>query len=146
MPILKKTPRPRLIDDAGLLIQRVKAHETKPDTQFRSKAHRDWIHTLPCALCGAIGVEAAHIRFDTQTGGSQQPDDIWIWPGDFKCHQQLQHMIGEKTFWHGRMGLADPHRFILMTYALRSPCPRTVTEALTEFARRYPATLTGRSA
>jgi hypothetical protein len=146
MPILKKTPRPRLIDDAGFLIQRVQEHERKPDTIFRSEPHRAWIRSLLCAHCGKLGCEAAHIRFDTQTGAKQTPSDIFLWPGDYLCHQRLQHVIGERSFWNGRMGLADPHRFILMTYALRSPCPRTVAEALTEFARRYPATPQGISA
>ena len=50
----------------------------------------------------------------------------------------LQHKaLGEKTFWHVRLGIVDPHRFILENYALKSPCEKTITLAREEYTVRY---------
>jgi hypothetical protein len=66
------------------------------------------------------------------------PHDIWCWPGCGSCHRGLQHFIGEPAFWHGRLKIFDPPRFILETYSLVSVCPRTVAFAREVYSERYP--------
>ena len=134
----QKPPKVRLIDDTGFMLQRVVPHVPKEVEQFVSEIHRGWIRTLPCVLCGKLGCQACHLRMGTQTGMKQTPHDFWLWPGEDYCHLGLQHRtLGEKTFWHVRLGILDPHRFILETYALKSPCPKTVTLAREEYTVRY---------
>jgi hypothetical protein len=143
----KRQPRPRMFDDSDFLIQREKPHESKPEARFRSEVHRAWIRKCPCEHCGRLGgapgddfvaVEAAHIRVGTKTGKGETPDDFWCWPGCVLCHENLQHKIGEWTFWQKRRKKMDPHRYILEMYALTSPCTRTQAAAREEHARRYP--------
>lgn len=135
----QKPPKVRLIDDTGFLLQRVKEREEKPEFMFRSPVHAAWIRTLHCEKCSTLldAREAAHLRIDTQTGKGITPHDYWMWPGCHLCHQKTQHIVGERTFWHRLLGIADPHRHILEKYALKSPCPATRDIAKIEHIRRY---------
>lgn len=125
-------------DDRGLTLPRVVRHRRKPATRLRSKRHRDWLATLPCAFCGIHGtrppVEAAHLREGTDGGTGIKPSDIFCWPADRNCHRQ-QHAVGEPAFFDAN-GVPDPVRLTL-SYARRSPCPRTRIAGEAEYARRY---------
>ncbi len=70
--------------------------------------HLDFIRTLPCLVCGAFPVEAAHIRMSSEvadkreTGIAEKPDDAFTVPLCAKCHRtgpESQHNIGEYKFW-----------------------------------------------
>jgi hypothetical protein len=134
-----KTPKPRLIDTSVLALPKVIAFEPKPEIMFRSRVHGDWIATLPCVLCGRFGCQRCHLRLGTHTAMGETPHDYWLWPGDVACHKNLQHIIGEKSFWYDRLGIADPNRHILLSFSLLSPCPRTVAAGREELERRYGA-------
>ncbi len=70
--------------------------------------HLDFIRTLPCLVCGAFPVEAAHIRMSSsiaakrETGIAEKPDDCWSVPLCIQCHRtglKSQHSMGEYDFW-----------------------------------------------
>lgn len=42
---------------------------------------------LPCLVCGARGVQNAHIRWGHEAGGGQKPDDDLILPLCPRCHR-----------------------------------------------------------
>ena len=135
----KKVERPKLIDTSALALPKVVAYVPKPEFYFRSEIHRNWVRSLPCAYCGGYGCEFAHLRLGTHTAASETPHDYWGWPGDRVHHRNLQHKIGEFSFWNGLLGIVDPCRHILETYALKSPCPKTITLAREEYTVRYGA-------
>ena len=77
----------------------------KPDL----KGWYEFVHSLPCAACGAHGVEAAHMRviLSSKTGDrlprSHKGRAAWgCLPLCKPCHLE-QHTIGEYAF-------ADEHR------------------------------------
>lgn len=81
----------------------------KRSTRWRSQAHTAYVRSFCCAMCGSsTNVIAAHVRINSGAGGAQKPDDWLTVPlcdGPFSnidnqlgCHQ-VQHSIGEGTFW-----------------------------------------------
>ena len=64
----------------------------------RSRAYRQWIASLPCAVTGARDVQAAHIRSGTLGGMGFKPSDKWCVPLSVNSHR-LQHAVGEEKFW-----------------------------------------------
>jgi hypothetical protein len=137
----KKPARIRLIDDTGFLVQRVKPHEDKLDETIDSQEHRSWVSSLPCHACGRKdGVQAAHLRKGAgHPKAGDKKDDFWCWPGCFQCHEQIQHMIGEDSFWEKRLGDPDRWRTVLMRYGRRSPVSKVRMGADVEWKRRYGA-------
>ncbi len=70
--------------------------------------HLKFIRALPCLVCGAFPVEAAHIRMASsiaakrETGLQEKPSDCWTVPLCAKCHRtgsEAQHNMGEYEFW-----------------------------------------------
>lgn len=140
----RKPTKVRLIDDTDFLVQRAKLHVEKDEPEFRSDVHKAWIQGSRCLGCSAcrpaIEVEAAHLRMWTgHNKGGATPDDFWMWPGCPRCHRGIQHQIGEPAFWNGRLGIIDPPHFVLVHFALLSPCPKTVIAGRAELERRYAA-------
>lgn len=81
----------------------------KRASRWRSQAHTGYVRGFACAMCGSTtNVVAAHVRLRSGTGGSQKPDDWLTAPlcdgpfsnigGQLGCHN-VQHTIGEETFW-----------------------------------------------
>lgn len=68
----------------------------------RSPKHLRFIASLPCAICGAEDVQAAHIRSGNGGGMGYKPGDKFTVPLCVKHHSK-QHCVGEKSFWapHG---------------------------------------------
>jgi hypothetical protein len=81
----------------------------KRDDRWRSPAHCKFVREFACAGCGSMtNVIAAHYKIGAHTGTSQKGDDWRTTPlcdgpfsnadGELGCHQ-VQHAIGEQTFW-----------------------------------------------
>ena len=71
----------------------------------KNAKHLDYIRSLPCAICGGIDTEAAHIRSGNlgwgkrSTGMAEKPDDKWCVPLCNEHHRE-QHESSEMAFWH----------------------------------------------
>ena len=76
--------------------------EPKRASRWKSIAHRDFVRSFACCMCGSQGPrEAAHVRIGSGAGMGQKPDDWRVVPLCATvegCHQH-QHQIGEETFW-----------------------------------------------
>lgn len=70
--------------------------------KIRSEKHRRFVASLPCCVCGASDVQAAHIRSNTGGGMSLKPGDDWCVPLCCRCHAK-QHKVGEREFWGDRL-------------------------------------------
>lgn len=131
----RSAPRVRLIDDTGFLVPRVRDHEPKPGSWFRSSKHLKWVRFLPCILVGdgeCMGpVEAAHVRKGTDGGMGEKPSDIFVLPL-CQWHHRVQHMVGEVSFHEG----SDPIKRAL-ELAVESPCVGAEHAAMVELANRY---------
>jgi hypothetical protein len=69
-------------------------------------AHKDFIRSLPCLVCGAPPrSECAHVRSSGDGGTGLKPHDKFSVPACAKDHRR-QHEIGELAFW-GEAGI-DP--------------------------------------
>lgn len=83
----------------------------------RDKKHLKWVRTLPCCVSGFIGpVEAAHIRSGTEGGTGLKPGDNWVVPLNHARHN-LQHSIGEKSFWGPHGGIIRAKKLAADLYA-----------------------------
>lgn len=73
-------------------------HNPKPRPQVRSANHKTFIRQLPCAVCGLVPSEAAHIRSGTDGGIGMKPGDRFTLP---LCHfhHLEQHSVGERSFY-----------------------------------------------
>lgn len=88
-------------------------YEPKPG-RLRSRAHLDWLKTLPCLACGKLPpCDPAHLRFNHAEPlhkgavGRRPPDDKAV-PLCRKCHTAEDD--GKVTFWGRCMarGISDP--------------------------------------
>lgn len=72
----------------------------KRSTRWRSQAHLAFVRAHHCSMEGCCGapIEAAHVRIGSEAGMSQKPDDFRA-VSLCKYHHQLQHEVGELTFW-----------------------------------------------
>lgn len=86
----------------------------------RDNKHLEFIRSLPCAICGGINTEAAHIRTaslahgKSHTGMQEKPSDKWAVPLCNEHHRE-QHGMNELAFWK-RYGI-DP---FVLAMTLRS--------------------------
>lgn len=76
----------------------------KPKKVARTcRPHRKWVaEEFACAGCGAVDVEAAHLRIGTSGGMGLKPSDRWVLPLCHACHHGEQHQKGERSFWDRR--------------------------------------------
>lgn len=78
-----------------------------------AKGFKSFIHDLPCVICGASDIEAAHISYDdlrygkVGRAGYRKEDDRWLIPLAKPYHDE-QHSMNEREFW--RMHEIDPVR------------------------------------
>lgn len=84
-----------------------------------------FLHELPCVICGARVVEAAHIRFadpergKPYTGKAEKPSDKWALPLCSYDHREgpdAQHRSNERAWWD-RQGI-DPIALCEALYAI----------------------------
>lgn len=96
----------------------------KRTERIRCPAHRAFIRTFVCLVCGAHPTECAHVRINSGAGMGEKPDDSRCIPLCPTCHRN-QHSEGEHTF-YGIRGIdieamirrfvtASPHRHKLRT-------------------------------
>lgn len=81
----------------------------KRESRWRSPAHTKHVTGFACCNCGStVNVVAAHVKMGAHTGTGQKGDDWRTTPlcdgpfsnilGKLGCHQ-VQHNMGEQTFW-----------------------------------------------
>jgi len=91
---------------------------TKP---VKNKSYLSWLHDLPCCVCGAVGVDAAHVSMAKPEYGHEsrglrtKVGDRWALPLCRDCHIK-QHDQGEWKFWFKR----DPHLLCLILFGIYS--------------------------
>jgi hypothetical protein len=74
--------------------------KAKRETRFRSQRHLSHVRGHACVVCDASApIEAAHVRMGSGAGMGQKPSDYLAVPLCKPCHQ-LQHTMGEESFWH----------------------------------------------
>lgn len=80
----------------------------------RDKKHLAFIACLPCVICGAMPVHAAHVRFGDpergkpSTGMQEKPADKWavpLCPADHLQGPDAQHRSSEREWWAARKGI-----------------------------------------
>ena len=82
---------------------------TRRSLRWRSPAHTKWVSGFACCMCGsATNVVAAHVRIGSDAGMGRKPSDWFTAPlcdgprannlQQLGCHN-VQHAIGEETFW-----------------------------------------------
>lgn len=93
----------------AILPRRLPKKPKRSSTRWRSTAHRDFVRSFACAMCGSkANREFAHVRIGSGAGMGEKPDD---WRGvplcagpnanidqELGCHNR-QHIVGERTFW-----------------------------------------------
>lgn len=85
--------------------QRVKRKDLGRNPRQEDPKHLALIRQCPCLACGHEPCDAAHVRMASAMfgkklpGAGAKPDDKWTVP---LCreHHELQHKVGELTFWH----------------------------------------------
>lgn len=78
------------------------------------------------------GIEVAHVRMGSGAGMGQKPDDWFTVSLCRGCHQ-LQHSIGEPTFWRNyAMEHGCTVHQLMDAYAKASPRAREIAEAKRE--------------
>lgn len=74
----------------------------RKDPRWRSPAHRAFVRSFHCAMCGEENpIECAHVRMLGNGGMGFKPPDwdtVPLCGGANGCHQK-QHNFGERTFW-----------------------------------------------
>lgn len=96
--------------------------KAKQSTRWKSTAHRNFVRSHACCMCGSVGpIEVAHVRIGSGAGMSQKPDDWRTVSLCQACHQS-QHSVGERTFWED----------------YESRHQQTVDELVDDFAKQSP--------
>lgn len=71
----------------------------RKDPRWRSPAHRAFVRSFHCAMCGVDApIECAHVRIAGNGGMGFKPADWDTVPLCRDCHAD-QHTRGERTFW-----------------------------------------------
>jgi hypothetical protein len=74
--------------------------------RVKSPSHESFVRSLPCVVCGGNDVDLAHVSYADARfgkfgrGKGQKEESIWTVP---LCreHHDIQHSVGERTFWKG---------------------------------------------
>lgn len=70
----------------------------------KNEKHLNYVRSLPCCICGAINVDAAHIRTASLEYGKrglgmqEKASDVWTVPL-CRPHHDQQHNMNEMAFW-----------------------------------------------
>jgi hypothetical protein len=74
----------------------------KRASRWRSQAHCNFVRGFACSSCDSLeAIEVAHVRLGSGAGMGQKPDD-WRTVSLCKPCHQMQHNVGEPTFWKGK--------------------------------------------
>ena len=90
------------------------------EPRIKDQKHLNYVRSLPCCICGAINVDAAHIRVASLEHGKrglgmqEKASDVWTVPL-CRSHHDEQHSMREMEFWK-RYGI-DP---FLLAMSLRA--------------------------
>lgn len=82
-----------------------------------------WLHSLPCAVTGMVGVEAAHLSYASPwhghygRGKGHKVPDRWALPLASEIHRR-QHSMNEREFWQ-KAGI-NPHELALALWGIYS--------------------------
>jgi len=74
------------------------------EPRIKDERHLNYVRLLPCCICGAINVDAAHIRTASLAHGKrglgmqEKASDIWTVPL-CRPHHDEQHSMNEMEFW-----------------------------------------------
>lgn len=102
----------------------------KRATRWRSAAHCNFVRSHECCITGCAGrpIQVAHVRNGSGAGMGQKPDD---WRSLSLCehHHDMQHTIGEVTFW--RNFQKDPEDLIA-EFIRSSPKRREIQQIMRE--------------
>lgn len=90
--------------------------------RIENEPHRRFVAGLPCLICGATNVQAAHIKYADLTigkpftGGAMKADDCFVVP---LCvgHHDHQHMFGNERDWW-KLADIDPIKTALALFAV----------------------------
>lgn len=82
--------------------------ETYKQRPGMSPDHLVSIRNLPCCLCGALGVEAHHLRDTGERGMGLKSTDKWALPLCKHCHHET-HRVGtkEELRWFEERGISS---------------------------------------
>lgn len=105
----------------------------KRASRWRSQAHCNFVRSHACCNCGEMaGIEVAHVRIGSSAGMGQKPDDWRTVSLCRDCHD-LQHRIGERTFWDDYRKAHGCTVYDLMReYCRASPRAREILDAQRE--------------
>ena len=90
--------------------------------RVENEPHRRFVASLPCLICGARDVQAAHIRYSDSsvgkpsTGMGQKPDDKYSVPLCVSDHAD-QHAYGSERYWWKEKYI-DPIKVSLALFAV----------------------------
>lgn len=102
----------------------------KRDSRWRSPAHCNFVRSHACSMegCGGLPIEVAHVRLGSGAGMAQKPDD-WRTVSLCKWHHQMQHEMGEASFWReytdSGQGTVDE---LMEAFAKASPKAREIAQ------------------
>jgi hypothetical protein len=102
--------------------------------------HLAFIRQLPCVICGARPVDAAHLRSANSrvgkraVGAGEKPNDVWVTPLCRLWHHSEQHSMNELTFWLVH-GITNPFQLALALYAASGDM-ETAEQIIAEHQRR----------
>lgn len=91
-----------------------------PKVRASKKAgYLSFLHSLPCAITGRYGVEAAHVSFAEPyylhygRGKGSKADDRWALPLCPEMHRE-QHSMNEREWWASKG--VNPHELALILF------------------------------
>ena len=112
------------------LIRKLPA-KAKEGARWKSQRHLKHVRSHACVNCDASApIEAAHVRIGSDAGMGRKPSDYFAVPLCKDCHQ-LQHTVGERTFWEGKDVAEIIHQLVRT-----SPAFYEATDHRVEWERR----------
>lgn len=108
------------------MAMRIVKPDNAPPARVKAEKRPDylaWLHTLPCAVTGGLGVEAAHLSYSAPRYGhygrarGKKAPDRWALPLSPVQHRR-QHGMNERDFW-ARTGI-NPHELALTLWGIYS--------------------------
>lgn len=103
----------------------------KRSSRWRSTAHCNFVRSHECSMEGCNGrpIQVAHVRIGSGAGVGQKPDD-WRTVSLCAYHHNLQHQMGEQSFWDEReAGGHGTVEELIDAFCKASPKAREIAEA-----------------
>lgn len=74
--------------------------------RIQDRKYLDWVKTLPCVVCGSVGVDPSHYNGDYLSGMGTKSPDYTAFPCCRQHHDELHHdqkgweeKHGAQSFW-----------------------------------------------